>query len=77
MQRHDIENIVRVPFLSGLADHGKRGNSGCHVRGRGDGSQRMGKEGKGGVYSTPCNCCNIAITLRTPEQAALGRAPWS
>jgi hypothetical protein len=21
MQRHDIENTVRVPFLSGLADH--------------------------------------------------------
>jgi hypothetical protein len=23
MQRHDIENTVRVPFLSGLADHSK------------------------------------------------------
>ena len=22
MQRHDIEHTVRVPFLSGLADHG-------------------------------------------------------
>jgi hypothetical protein len=21
MQRHDIENTLRVPFLSGLADH--------------------------------------------------------
>jgi hypothetical protein len=24
MQRHDIENTVQVPFLSGLADHSKR-----------------------------------------------------
>jgi hypothetical protein len=23
MQRHDIENTVQVPFLSGLADHGQ------------------------------------------------------
>src|SRR5229473_2013224 len=32
MQCHGIENTVQVPFLSGLADHEWRSDSGYHVR---------------------------------------------
>ena len=60
MQRHDIENTVRVHFLSGLADHAQA----CY----GGGVSKSMKAMELAIFREGCRR-KIAISLTTPESA--------